>query len=105
MWFYGLIITAITLGISNPTFDGDHFAVDAVVDGLSSGSACFVQGMFTAKDKTKYFGFTYNSQGVWQEYLSAPSPETVTSDFIPLTNGQVKQIFIKSNPADPDYKG
>ncbi len=99
------ILAAISLQISNITQHESYYSLDAVVSGVSSSSACFVQVALTAPEVTRYFGKTWSSKGEWFSYISSPEKEYISENFIKLNNDVVTQIIFNSDPEDSDYKG
>ena len=99
------ILAAISLQISNITQHDSYYSLDAVVSGVSSSSACFVQVALTAPDVTRYFGKTWSSKGEWFSYVSSPEKEYISENFIKLDNDVVTQIIFNPDPEDSDYKG
>ena len=102
---------AISFTLSNPQVS-DQITIDITISGATNtncpNSRCYLQGMLTAVDQNKYFGFTQNNSGDWYEYISEPEPEYIQSSFfsLQLTDGNWSgQLKIKNNPQDPDYQG
>lgn len=103
--FPSLCYATINLSISGLNPKDDYYEVDAVVSGMSSSSATFVQGMFTKEDATKYFGSTFSRKGEWLGYDGSPEKSFVLENFIELTNDSPQKIFIKPNFQDQNYNG
>ena len=99
------VYASINLSISNLQKTDDYYSLDAVVSGIASSSACYVQAMFTAPGDPHYFGFTWSSTGSWFNYVSSPSPDFIKANFIKLENDKSVKILVKPDFSDPDYKG
>lgn len=103
---------AISFTLSNPQYQDNELTVDVSLSGLTStscsNSICYLQGAFTAQDKTKYFGSTQSTSGQWYPYISSPDPSYIQSDFFsfqPLEGNWSGTIKIKFDPQDAAYKG
>lgn len=96
---------SIELTISNLESKDDYYSVDAVVTGMSSSSATFIQGMFTKSDTTKYFGYTLSKKAEWLAYTSSPEKSFVLENYLELQNNISQKIYIKPNYSDLDYLG
>lgn len=99
------VLASIDLTISDISKKDDHFQLTAKVTGMSSSSATYIQGMFTPKDATKYFGFTFSKTGQWLKYDGSPEKQFVLDNFIKLDNETPATIFLKPDYDDPDYQG
>ncbi len=99
------VFSAINLNISDLIQKDDHYQITAMVTGMSSSSGTFVQAVFTPKDTSKYFGFTFSKKGEWIKYESTPDKNFVVENFIQLQNDQSITIFIKPDFTDKDYQG
>ncbi len=99
------VFSAINLTISDLAQKEDHYQIKALVTGMSSSSGTFVQGVFTPKDASKYFGFTFSKKGEWIKYESNSDKNFVVENFIQLQNDQPVTIFLKPDYTDKDYQG
>lgn len=99
------VFSAINLTISDISPKDDHYQLTAVVSGMSSSSGTFVQGMFTPKDQSKYFGYTFSKKGEWIKYESTPEKNFVLDNYQELQNDQPVTIFLKPDFTDNDYQG
>lgn len=97
--------SAINLTISDLSPKDDHYQVTAVVTGMSSSSGTFIQGVFTPKDASKYFGYTFSKKGEWIKYESTPDKNFVLDNYQQLQNDQPITIFLKPDFTDKDYQG
>ncbi len=97
--------SAINLTISDLSPKDDHYQVTAVVTGMSSSSGTFIQGVFTPKDASKYFGYTFSKKGEWVKYESSPDKNFVLDNYQQLQNDQPVTIFLKPDYTDKDYQG
>lgn len=105
IFFPRFCFASIELTISNLESKDDYYSVDAVVTGMSSSSATFIQGMFTKSDTTKYFGYTLSKKAEWLAYASSPEKSFVLENYIELQNNISQKIYIKPNYTDLDYLG
>ena len=96
---------AISLTISNPQKQDSFYSVEALVSGIASSSACFVQVVLTAPDSPHYFGQTWGTKGEWFKYQSSPESSFIKDNFIELKNDQSVKILFNSDPEDKDYLG
>jgi hypothetical protein len=101
----------IAFTISNPS-GNEEIIADIQVSGLTgtscSESRCYLQGMLTAPDTTRYFGFTADNSGGWYEYIGSPEVEYIKSNFFyfePIEGSWSGKLKIKNNPTDLDYSG
>lgn len=99
------VFATISLTISNFETHPDYYSVDALVDGIATSSACYVQAAFTATSSARYFGQTWSSNDNWFQYQSSPSTDFVVANFPRLNNGQTVKILIKPDLSDRDYQG
>lgn len=94
----------ISLSISSVEKKDDYYIVNITASGLSSGSGCFVQGMFTATPSS-YFGYTWSSKGEWLKYDSSPDQGFVIGNFVELKNDEPQNILVKPDSEESGYKG
>lgn len=99
------IFASINVSISDLVQKEDYYQVTAIVTGMSSSSATFVQGMFTSLSSTKYFGHTFTKKGEWAPYISSPEKTYVLDNFIELKNDIPQQIFLKPDYESKNYQG
>jgi hypothetical protein len=99
------VFSAINLTTSDLAPQDDHFQITAVVSGMSSSSGTFIQGVFTPKDASKYFGYTFSKKGEWVKYESSPEKNFVLDNYVELQNDQPVTIFLKPDYEDKDYSG
>ncbi len=99
------VFATISLKLSDLTLKDDYYEVTAVVSGMSSSSATFIQGMFTKVDSSKYFGFTFSKKGEWLSYDGSPEKSFVLDNYIELKNDSPQKVFIKPNYDDKNYSG
>lgn len=104
---------AIEFSIANTQQESDYYKVDVSLSGLTSTSCldgtCYLQAVLTASDQNKYFGYTWDGQSNWYEYISSPDPSFILSTFFSFTpdveGSWFGNLLVKNNPSHSGYKG
>ena len=105
------VLATISFEISIFQQQADELILNVSLSGLSSSSCpnttCYLQGMFTALDSPRYFGFTQNNDAEFIEYVSSPQTDDFPRFFIvnPQDGTWTGQVLVKNNPDDSDYHG
>lgn len=99
------VFAAISFQIGNFARVDDYYSLDAEISGAATGSAYYVQAMFTPIDDNSYFGYTWNQRGQWIKYISSPAKDYIKENFPVLPNGQPQKILLKPDPDSSKYHG